>query len=82
MKGTIKWVLTYESLYVGECNRDMYVLGCKNKNSITTPAGFEPAPSKRNRWIWGWEPLILICRRNHLAIAPSTLAIPVRHRYA
>ena len=29
----------------------------------TTPAGFEPAPSKRNRF--------LICRRNHLAIAPD-----------
>ena len=29
---------------------------------IPTPAGFEPAPSKRNRF--------LICRRNHLAIAP------------
>lgn len=27
-----------------------------------TPAGFEPAPPKENRF--------LICRRNHLAIAP------------
>jgi hypothetical protein len=35
---------------------------CTGKN-IPTPAGFEPAPSKRNRF--------LICRCNHLAIAPS-----------
>jgi hypothetical protein len=34
--------------------------------SITTPAGFEPAPSKRNRF--------LICRRNHLAIAPMDIS--------
>ena len=34
----------------------------EGEKHISTPAGFEPAPSKRNRF--------LICRRNHLAIAP------------
>ena len=40
---------------------DSYILW-KKKKRHPTPAGFEPAPSKRNRF--------LICRCNHLAIAP------------
>ena len=37
----------------------------------TTPAGFEPAPSKRNRYF------IRICRRNHLAIVPRISLVRV-----
>ncbi|KAF8148842.1 hypothetical protein B0H34DRAFT_200362 [Crassisporium funariophilum] len=40
-----------------------------DKKSSPTPAGFEPAPSKRNRSYERTVP-VLICRRNHLAIAP------------
>ena len=59
-------------LAIAPQNNDLEVLiniACKDTESSsplqkdTTPAGFEPAPSKRNRF--------LICRRNHLAIAPS-----------